>query len=154
MARKPPSPVQPARKRAAAKASPAAGGRTRATQDVADAPAPAAHRPEDLLHAGLKAFRLESLLGLVPPPAAPPQGGVPGLGFGALDSFGFRKFEDVFDQRVASALRHLGWPEPETVQALQDEVQQLRSELEALRRAQRKSAPARSTTRGGGRSGR
>ncbi|HMN21561.1 MAG TPA: poly granule associated family protein [Ottowia sp.] len=154
MARKPPSPAQPARKRAAArKAAPAAASRAKTARGGADVQA-SARRPEDLLHAGLKAFRLENLLGLVPPPASPPQAGMPGLGFGALDSFGFRKFEDVFDQRVASALRHLGWPEPEAVLALLDEVQQLRSELEALRRAQRKSAPAKSTSRSGGRSGR
>lgn len=148
MARQPSSPRGPARKPAPAKAAPQA--RSGAGRRGADAAAPAP-RSEDLLQAGLKAFRLENLLGLVPPPAAPAKPGMPGLGFGGLDTFGFRKFEDVFDQRVATALRHLGWPEPEAMQALHDEVRQLRAELEAVRRAQRKAAPAKSTSRASGR---
>lgn len=122
MASRPPTPGKPARKRAS-KAAPA--------QPAADSAAPQA--PEDLLRAGLKAFRLESLLGLMPPKAAQPPA-VPGLGFGGLDSFGFRKFEDVFDQRVGAALRRMGWPGPEEFQALQAEVTQLKAELAALRR--------------------
>ena len=54
------------------------------------------------------------------------------LGFGALDSFGLRKFEDVFDQRVAAALQRLGLPSAQELQALRDEVQHLRSQLAAV----------------------
>ena len=51
-------------------------------------------------------------------------------GFPGLDSFGIRKFEDVFDQRVATALQRLGMPSAQDVQALRDEVAQLRERLE------------------------
>ena len=85
-------------------------------------------KAEGLLRAGLKALDnvrndvakrqanvIEGLLGIG-------QGKVPGLG---LDSFGIRKFEDVFDQRVATALQRLGMPDAAEVQALRDEVAQL-----------------------------
>ena len=50
--------------------------------------------------------------------------------FAAPGSFGFRKFEDVFDQRVATALERLGVPSAQEVEALRDEVRQLREQLE------------------------
>ncbi|MGJ7604291.1 phasin family protein [Variovorax sp. LT1R20] len=53
-------------------------------------------------------------------------------GFPSLDSFGIRKFEDVFDQRVATALQRLGMPSAEEVQALREEVAQLRERLAQL----------------------
>lgn len=53
-------------------------------------------------------------------------------GFPSLDSFGIRKFEDVFDQRVATALQRLGMPSAEEVQALRDEVTHLRERLAQL----------------------
>jgi Poly(hydroxyalcanoate) granule associated protein (phasin) len=53
-------------------------------------------------------------------------------GFPSLDSFGIRKFEDVFDQRVATALQRLGMPSTEEVQALRDEVAHLRERLAQL----------------------
>jgi Poly(hydroxyalcanoate) granule associated protein (phasin) len=104
--------------------------------------APAARKPaarpgkaEGLLRAGLKALDnvrndvakrqanvIEGLLGIG-------QGKVPGLG---LDSFGIRKFEDVFDQRVATALQRLGMPGADEVQALRDEVVQLRERVAQL----------------------
>lgn len=34
------------------------------------------------------------------------------------DSFGLRKLEDVFDQRVAAALQRLGYPSPEELRSL------------------------------------
>ena len=89
-------------------------------------------KAEGLLRAGLKALDnvrndvakrqanvIEGLLGIG-------QGKVPGLG---LDSFGIRKFEDVFDQRVATALQRLGMPDAAEVQALRDEVAQLRERV-------------------------
>ncbi|WP_369630299.1 MULTISPECIES: phasin family protein [unclassified Variovorax] len=53
-------------------------------------------------------------------------------GFPSLDTFGIRKFEDVFDQRVATALQRLGMPSADEVQALRDEVAQLRERLAKL----------------------
>jgi hypothetical protein len=50
-------------------------------------------------------------------------------GFPSLDSFGIRKFEDVFDQRVATALQRLGMPSAEEVRALHAEVVLLRERL-------------------------
>jgi hypothetical protein len=50
--------------------------------------------------------------------------------FPGLDSFvGFRKFEDVFDQRVATALERLGVPDAQEIEALREEVRQLREQL-------------------------
>lgn len=125
---------------------------TRARKTPAEAPArktavrqqPAApESPDSLLRAGLKALgevrndvvrhhtnAIERLLGIQraegDKPAAP-------LGLGALEGFGLRKFEDVFDQRVAQALLRLGQPDAAELQALRDEVQQLRAELDALK---------------------
>jgi hypothetical protein len=53
-------------------------------------------------------------------------------GFPSLDSFGLRKFEDVFDQRVATALERLGMPSAQEVQALRAEVARLRERLAEL----------------------
>ena len=50
--------------------------------------------------------------------------------------FGFKKFEDVFDQRVATALERLGLPDANEVQALRDEVEALRARLTALEAGQ------------------
>ncbi|MNG35471.1 Poly(hydroxyalcanoate) granule associated protein (phasin) [compost metagenome] len=61
-------------------------------------------------------------------------------GLKALDPFGIRKFEDVFDQRVASALAHLGMPTADEFKALQDEVKRLREQLEKLQPAAATSA--------------
>ena len=121
----------PAAKKAAAprKTAPAA------KKAAANAPGKA----EGLLRAGLKALDnvrndvakrqanvIEGLLGIR-------QGKVP-----SLDSFGIRKFEDVFDQRVASALQRLGVPGAEELQALRDEVRLLREQLEAAKPAARR----------------
>ena len=57
-------------------------------------------------------------------------------GFPSLDSFGIRKFEDVFDQRVATALQRLGMPSAEEVQALRDEVTHLRERLARFERGE------------------
>lgn len=90
-------------------------------------------KAEGLLRAGLKALDtvrhdvakrqanvIEGLLGIR-------QGKVP-----SLDSFGIRKFEDVFDQRVATAMQRLGMPGAQEVQALRDEVAQLRERVAQL----------------------
>ncbi|EJL72017.1 hypothetical protein PMI12_04089 [Variovorax sp. CF313] len=117
------------KKRAApAKKMPAARKATAATKKSAEP-----GKAEVLLRAGLKALDnvrndvakrqanvIEGLLGIG-------QGKVPGL-----DSFGIRKFEDVFDQRVATAMQRLGMPGAEEVQALRDEVAQLRVRVAQL----------------------
>ncbi|HSV61309.1 MAG TPA: phasin family protein [Variovorax sp.] len=102
---------------------------------------------KSLLHAGLKALGnvrddvvmrqnnvIDSLLGIAPgkPATAADAKGMLPRGLKALDPFGIRKFEDVFDQRVASALAHLGMPTAEEFKALQDEVKRLREQLEKL----------------------
>ena len=134
MASKTTAPTPPRRQRATAPA---------AAPAPAEPPPAAAGLPstEELLRAGLKAFRLDNLLGLGPhAKTAGAPAPAPGLGFPSLDSFGFRKFEDVFDQRVAGALQRLGWPGPDDVAALRAEIAQLKAELAQLRKAPRKPA--------------
>ena len=43
-----------------------------------------------------------------------------------LDPFGFKKFEDVFDQRVAKAMEHIGVPTAAAFAELKVEVERLR----------------------------
>ncbi|MDM0037180.1 phasin family protein [Variovorax sp. J22P271] len=132
----------PARKSAAPrrKASAAAAPPTEAAGKPAGA--------EGLLRGGLKALGnvgtdvvkrhthvIEGLLGIQKTDAG---GARPAAGFPGLDSFGIRKFEDVFDQRVASALQRLGMPSVEELQALRDEVGQLRAQLAAAKPAARR----------------
>jgi hypothetical protein len=54
-----------------------------------------------------------------------------------IDPFGFRKFEDVFDQRVACALDRLGMPAAEVLISLIEEVEALRRRVEQLETARR-----------------
>jgi hypothetical protein len=56
----------------------------------------------------------------------------------AHEAFGLRKFQAVFDQRVARALERMGMPSFEALQALTDEVATLKAELRSLKAAQRK----------------
>ena len=95
--------------------------RQRATAPAA-APAPAEPAPaaaglpstEELLRAGLKAFRLDNLLGLGPhAKATGAPAPAPGMRCLSLDSFGFRKFADVLDRLLAAALPRLGWRGPD-----------------------------------------
>ena len=54
-----------------------------------------------------------------------------------VDPFGFRKFEDVFDQRVACALDRIGLPAPHILISLIEEIEALRrrvKQLEEIRR--------------------
>ena len=131
------------KKRAApAKKMPAARKATAATKKSAEP-----GKAEVLLRAGLKALDnvrndvakrqanvIEGLLGIgqgKPDSAAAAKAAVP-RGFPSLDSFGLRKFEDVFDQRVATALQRLGMPSAEEVQALREEVARLHERLAQL----------------------
>jgi Poly(hydroxyalcanoate) granule associated protein (phasin) len=103
---------------------------------------------EGLLRAGLKALGdarndvvkrqthvIESLLG------ARAVEELKARAFPGLDSFvGFRKFEDVFDKRVATAIERLGVPSAQEIEALREEVRQLR---EQLARSQKSSGSTR-----------
>ena len=56
----------------------------------------------------------------------------------AAEAFGLRKFEAVFDQRVAHALERMGMPSVPALQALIDQVTELNQTLRRLEAAQRK----------------
>lgn len=105
---------------------------------------------EGLLRAGLKALGnvrndvvkrqtnvIEGLLGIHKGDASADSPAA-ARGFAGLDAFGIRKFEDVFDQRVATALQRLGIPTAQEVKALRDEVQQLREQLSQPKAAARR----------------
>jgi len=143
----------PAKKASAAKKAPAA----RKTAAAAKKKSAAAPKPrpaektggaEGLLRAGLKALGnvrddvakrqanvIEGLLGIGQGKLDATAGSAKApltRGFPSLDSFGLRKFEDVFDQRVATALERLGMPSVQEVQALRTEVARLRERLAEL----------------------
>ena len=111
-------------------------------------PAEPASKP-NLLRAGLKALGtvrddvvqhqsriFESLLGI------DPKQSWPAIGRAAADkaeeAFGLRKFEAVFDQRVAHALERMGMPSAPALPALIDQVTELNQTLRRLEAAQRK----------------
>ena len=56
----------------------------------------------------------------------------------AQEALGLRKFEAVFDQRVASALERMGMPSMEALQSMRDELDTLRAEVAALKAKPRK----------------
>lgn len=100
---------------------------------------------QGLLRAGLKALGnvrddvvkrqtnvIESLLGI-----GQPRSDAPARGFG-LESFGIRKFEDVFDQRVATALQRLGMPTAQEIQELREQMRLLLEHLERIESAPRR----------------
>jgi hypothetical protein len=143
----------PAKKASAAKKVPAAKKTTAAAKKKSAAvtpkalPAQKAGGAEGLLRAGLKALGnvrddvakrqanvIEGLLGIGQGKfdAAGASKAPLTRGFPSLDSFGLRKFEDVFDQRVATALDRLGMPSAQEVQALRAEVARLRERLAEL----------------------
>jgi len=102
-----------------------------------------ANGPKGLLRAGLKALEtvhddavkhhahvIESLLGLgkngLSDGKAAATRSIPGL------NFGLRKFEDVFDERVATAMQRLGLPSGREVQALRVQMRELLDRIELL----------------------
>ena len=102
---------------------------------------------QGLLRAGLKALGqvrddvvkrqtnvIESLLGIGQPKG---DAAASARGFG-LESFGIRKFEDVFDQRVATALQRLGMPTAQEIQELRAQMKQLLEHLERIESAPRR----------------
>jgi hypothetical protein len=122
--------------------------RKKAPAAPAPTSAPAAGAAKsNLLRAGLKALGnvrddvvqhqsrvFEAILGIEP-----------GAGWGGLvkrdtaarkiaqEALGVRKFEAVFDQRVASALERMGMPSVEALQAMREEIEVLRHEVAALK---------------------
>ena len=56
----------------------------------------------------------------------------------AAEAFGLRKFEAVFDQRVAHALERMGVPSAEALKALIDDVAALKEEVRGLKAARRR----------------
>ncbi|MET3444347.1 hypothetical protein ABIC94_005157 [Variovorax paradoxus] len=147
------APAKPATKAPATRKAPAAKKTAAAAKKKTAAVTPNARSnektrgAEGLLRAGLKALGnvrddvakrqanvIEGLLGIGQGKFDAASAGKAPLtrGFPGLDSFGLRKFEDVFDQRVATALQRLGMPAAEEVQALREEVAQLRERLAQL----------------------
>ena len=127
------------------KAAPARKAAAKKVQKAPPAAPDAKPGAQGLLRAGLKALDnvrndvakrqanvIESLLGIAP--ARPDADGKKpaGRGFPGLDSFGIRKFEDVFDQRVATAMQRLGMPSAQEIQELREEIRQLREQLARL----------------------
>ena len=152
------APNPPARKTPAPRRKPAAKDVAAAAQVETPQPQPphesqeprAAAGPKGLLRAGLKALGtvrddvvkhqtnvIESLLGIGKTDPAGGKGGLP-RAFPGLDTFGIRKFEDVFDQRVAAALERLGMPSAQDVQELREQVRLLREQIARMESARRK----------------
>jgi len=109
----------------------------RRTPAAGETPAAAAKdqgKGEALLRAGLKALDdarvrqtrvVETLLGIPAGVTAnAPKAALDSLG----NSLGFRKLEDVFDQRIAAALERLGIPSAEEFAALREQVRVLTEE--------------------------
>jgi len=143
---KPAAPIKRAAARAPVRKRGAAPAEAPITESVTEAAQP------NLLRAGLKALGnardevvqrqsrvFEVILGIEP-----------GQGWSGLvkrdaaikkaaqEAFGLRKFEAVFDERVAHALERMGMPSIEALQALTDEVAALKTELRSLKAARRK----------------
>ena len=74
---------------------------------------------------------VETLLGIPSGGAATPRPAAKTALDSLGDTLGFRKLEDVFDQRIAAALERLGMPTAEEFAALREEVRQLRAERAA-----------------------
>lgn len=125
-----------ARKKAPARktAKPKAAGKAVA------GPVAAKGKGEALLRAGLKVLGearerqtrvVETLLGIPSGGASTPRPAAKTALDSLGDTLGFRKLEDVFDQRIAAALERLGLPTAEEFAALREEVRQLRAERAA-----------------------
>lgn len=122
----------------------------RATEPRVGDPQSVPRGAKHLLTAGIKALTtaheevvarqsrvFESLLGVNRGDAPDPKP------VAAPDPFGFRKFEDVFDQRVASALQHLGVPSADAFATLRAEVETLRARLDEAVAALQAARPRR-----------
>jgi len=135
---KAPAPT-PAGKRAAPRKRPAP-----AAEPVAEAtPPPIETAKPNLLRAGLQALDkarqdvaerqsrvFEAILGFEPAQnLASRESAAAKL---AAEAFGLRKFEAVFDQRVAHALERMGVPSADALKSLVDEVASLKAEVASL----------------------
>lgn len=161
---KAPAAPAPRRKKAPAAASAAASKPARkraASQPDADVPADSgAAAPTGLWRAGLKALDtvrqdvtrrhtnvIETLLGIAP--QRPDGEGKPApRSFPGLETLGLRKFEDVFDQRVAAALERLGVPTRDELSALRARLDEVLAQIERLQGG----TPAARKRGGGGKS--
>lgn len=140
-------------------APPKRSSRARAPTPKADTAAAAAQAPDpvartakpNLLRAGLKALGtarddvvqhqsrvFEAILGIEPGQGWAGLVKRDAAGKAAREALGLRKFEAVFDERVASALERMGMPSIKTLQSLTDEVAGLKAELRGLKAARRK----------------
>ena len=128
--------ASPAKKRASAPRA----AKPRAASKATAKPVAAKGKGEALLRAGLKALGearerqtrvVETLLGIPSGGAATPRPAAKTALDSLGDTLGFRKLEDVFDQRIAAAIGRLGMPSAEEFAALREEVRQLRAERAA-----------------------
>jgi Poly(hydroxyalcanoate) granule associated protein (phasin) len=144
--------ASPAPRKASTKS---AAGKTTPRKPAAAAEATTSAAPrvsKNILTAGIKALSnaheeavarqsrvFESLLGLgVKRDAEHAATAAPSPLTAALDPFGFKKFEDVFDQRVARAMQHLDVPTAEAFAELKAEVEHLRAKVTALEASSKK----------------
>ena len=123
------------------------------TKRVAAAPAaPAVGAAPNLIRAGLQALDkarqdvaqrqsrvFEAILGFEPAQGLTQLVGGEGVAAKvAAEALGLRKFEAVFDQRVAHALERMGMPDADALKALTDEVTALKEEVRSLKAAARR----------------
>jgi len=133
----------PRKKPAAKKAAPVDSTAAPQTEEASQAGA------KGLLRAGLKALGtvrddvvkhqtniIESLLGIGKTDPAGGKSATPR--FPGLDTFGIRKFEDVFDQRVATSLQRLGMPSAQEFQELREQMRLLLEHVERIESGRRK----------------
>jgi len=119
--------------------------RVAAAVEPAPEPTPEPGKP-NLIRAGLQALDkarqdvaqrqsrvFEAILGLEPAQSLGAREGTAAKL--AADAFGLRKFEAVFDQRVAHALERMGMPSADALKALTDEVAALKEEVRSLKAA-------------------
>lgn len=127
---------------------PARAKRVAATAEPAAEPTPDPGKP-NLIRAGLQALDkarqdvaqrqsrvFEAILGLEPAQGLGAREGTAAKL--AAEAFGLRKFEAVFDQRVAHALERMGVPSADALKALVDEVAALKEEVRNLKAATRR----------------
>jgi len=120
--------------------------RVAATSDPVATATPEPAKP-NLIRAGLQALDkarqdvaqrqsrvFEAILGLEPAQSLGAREGGAAAKL-AADAFGLRKFEAVFDQRVAHALERMGMPPADALKALTDEVAALKEEVRSLKAA-------------------
>ena len=131
--------------KASAAKRPARAKRVAVAVEPAPEPTPEPGKP-NLIRAGLQALDkarqdvaqrqsrvFEAILGLEPAQSLGAREGTAAKL--AADAFGLRKFEAVFDQRVAHALERMGMPSTDALKALIDEVAALKEEVRSLKAA-------------------